>query len=754
MELLASAPLEARINLLQGPYRPCVWNLNMEFWTTFSELPEAVGKEFICLLGKPLSKQLSAAVQPTPTELYSYSEGKEDEITFTALQSHHLAMKKAQEDTQGADVALAKLQNQLALAKGEKQARQIQLAPNNIGLPPAVSRRSAPKAMKALSAMKSSANTQRRVNSNANSAVNSPSLGATRSPHIPEAMTSEPVVEDAKAQKSKALKIPLIHFLAVRPVSEKYLGQTLGCDQEDCLEVLHRVGKPYRLDPSKWDLNDKAFKDLDVWQFNYPTADDRQLAIDRAISSFDRSRLPRSHPLWQKLLPYHERNKGKVLSNLNLSDPKVQRGATPRIQVQSTDDSAIARQTPGHDSDARQDRLAPSDAEIKAKPKSGKTQKTSQGNDIDVRPKAALPKESKKVGQTTKAKDNAHGKPTAPKKRGQKAGGIEVVAKSSEFVHDSDEEDDDDIMDTTTSKEKPSTPKVNGTPTKRALATDGDNDIKGTPAKKAKTSTPKSTVSVVKRKPELNASISEKGKGAVTETAKNQKKPNDVPARTAEKRPPSFRSPSAGSKKPPSDSSQASVPMSKTLSRQRTTSSPHKPSPLGSSPPTNASDLDNDSRPISSTSSTPLIAQVRAPKIGSTSEVPEAARNGPISAKSSTAQPLKRKATDDDAGIHDSDPSLTNGNSSTNGYLSNAKRRKASPVSPPTSDSSGTDNSTDARRQALEQAQRFKAVWAKYRTLYLEVSALPKDVPNRKFDELMTMHERLAAMKADIAKAA
>ena len=608
--------------------------------------------------------------------------------------------------------------------------------------------------MKALSAVKSQGNSQRRLNSNANSAVNSPSLGATRSPHIPEAVTSEPVVEDVKAQKSKALKIPLIHFLAVRPVSEKYLGQTLGCDQEDCLEVLHRVGKPYRLDPSKWDLNDKAFKDLDVWQFNYPTADDRQLAIDRAISSFDRSRLPRSHPLWQKLLPYHERNKGKVLSNLNLSDPKAQRGATPRIQVLSTDDSAVARQTPGHDSDTRQDRLAPSDAEMKAKTKSGKAHKTSQGNESDVRSKAALSKESKKVGQTTKAKDHAHGKPTTTKKRGQKAGVTEVVAKSSEFVHDSDEEDDDDMMEVPTTKEKPSTPKVNGAPAKRALATDGDNDIKATPAKKAKTSTPKSTPSVVKKNAGLSASASVKGKGAAKEPAKNQKKPNEVPAGTAEKRLPSFRSPSSGSKKPSSDSSQASAPTSKTLSRQRTTSSPHKPSPLGSSPPTNASDLDNDGRPISSTSSTPLIAQVRAPKNGNTSESPEAARNGLISAKSLSGQPLKRKATDEDAGIHDSDPSVTNGNSSTNGYLSNVKRRKASPISPPTSDSSSTDHSTDARRQALEQAQRFKMFFAKYRTLYLEVSALPKDVPNRKFDELMKMHERLAAMKADIAKAA
>ena len=215
--------------------------------------------------------------------------------------------------------------------------------------------------------MKKSTSAQRRPNSAIHSLANSPSLSAVGSPHIMATVTSEPLEEDAKAQKARAIRIPLIHFLAVRPVSLKYLVHTLRCEEKDCLEVLDRVGKQYRLDESKWDLSDKAFKELDVWQFGYKTADDRQSAIDRAISSFDRSRLARTHPLWQKLLPFHERGKGKVLSNLNLSDPSAQRGATPRIQVQPSTDSATNQQTPGNDSDARQDRLAPSDAESMAR---------------------------------------------------------------------------------------------------------------------------------------------------------------------------------------------------------------------------------------------------------------------------------------------------------------------------------------------------------------------------------------------------
>ena len=70
------------------------------------------------------SKQLCATAQEHPTELYSYTADDSNNIAFNALQSHRLAMKKAQEDIVGADVALAKLQNQLAAAEREKQSRQ------------------------------------------------------------------------------------------------------------------------------------------------------------------------------------------------------------------------------------------------------------------------------------------------------------------------------------------------------------------------------------------------------------------------------------------------------------------------------------------------------------------------------------------------------------------------------------------------------------------------------------------------------
>lgn len=611
--------------------------------------------------------------------------------------------------------------------------------------------------------MRPNTNSQHRSTNNAHSGVNSPSLLAARSPHNLEAVFPEPLVEDAKAQKAKALKVPLIHFLAVRPVSEKYLGQTLGCDQKDLHEVLQKVGKPYRLDQSKWDLNDRAFKELDLWQFNYPTADDRQRAIDRAVSSFDRQRLSRSDPLWQKLLPYHERNKGKVLSNLNLGNPKAQRDTTPRIHVQSTDDSVIARQTSGHDSDARQDRLAPSDAEPKAKSKakSGKSLTVSNGGEHDVRSKGPLSKEPKKVDQTTKAKEGSQGKPSGNKKGAKKAAAPKVAARSSEFVHDSDEEDDEDVVSAPASKIKPSTQQATPTVKSKSSIEEDDDGMADVPVAKVQTSTPKPIDAMKRRaagpeapKPVKSKPVAKAARNnvATAHEVQDYKKPTGSPAKVAEKRPPSLGSSSSSSKGASSESNQASNPMSKSLSRQRTTSSPHKPSPLGSSPPTNASDLDNDSRPISSTSSTPLIAQVRAPQPGNTKQLSGATRDESTPMKTLNG-PRKRKATDEDTDIHDIDPPLTNGSSMTNGHFNSAKRYKISPISPPTSDSS-VNSGTNARRQVLEQAQRFKTFWGKYRALYTEVAALPKDVPNKKFDDLMRMHERLEGMKYEIAKAA
>ena len=554
----------------------------------------------------------------------------------------------------------------------------------------------------------------------------SPSLGPARSPHVSATPTSAPSVEDGKMQKSKAIRLPLIHFLAVRPVSEKYLAQTLCCEQSECREVLDRVGKKFRLDESKWDLTDKAYRELDAYGFQYPTQDDRQLAIDRAVTAYDRLRLSHSDPLWQKLLPLHERGRGKVISKLNLKEgPKVQKAMTPRINVQATDDAATGKLTPSNDSDTR--RLAPSDAESRVRSKSKDSVQKSKGGDVEARTKKLLSKSPMEPTKAQKSKEKPQSKTADAKKVAKKGPTPKVVAKSSEFVHDSDEDEDEDMTDVSTLQSKPNASKPSA-----AIG-------KASP-----------TASASKHSPPKR---SQHTKPTTAGDVKSQQKPSTPHHQIAEKRPPTSSSSSSGSKHRFSDSGHTPFAASKPLSRQRTTSSPHKPSPLGSSPPANASDLDNDGRLLSSASSTPLIAQSRDTKKETSHRQPSVAVNDNKPIQDTSERSLKRKADDIDSDIHNHNAPIINGVALTNGLANGVKRHKASPLSPPTSDSSSGNVSDMKRQRALEEAQRFKKFWAKYHELYQEVSTLPKDVPNAKFDELLKMHERLSRMKADIAKA-
>ncbi len=556
----------------------------------------------------------------------------------------------------------------------------------------------------------------------------SPGLGAVRSP-LPDvtAPTSAPIIHNEKIQKLQALRTPLIHLLAVRPVSEKFLAQKIACSQEECREVLEKVGKPARLDASKWDLSDRSFKELDVWKFNYPCQDDRELAIDKAISAFDRMRLSREEKLWQMLLSKEERGKGKIVSKLNLHQGPIQRSSTPRINVEATDDVGNGGNTTGNDSDGRKDRLAPSDAEPMARSKSENQIKKTKVSEKEKQAKRLLSKNPKKPTSAPKPKPKPQETKdidSGPKKSGKKAGpSTSSTYKSTEFVHESDE--DEEMEDAATVNAK-SSPKVDGKPTK-ALPK---------PISSRKSDAP------VKSKPVELKNIKIQKKTAAT---------TPPPTTAPKKKPLPSSSSTSGSKHRFSDSSQSSVPMTNSLSRQRTTSSPHKPSPLGSSPPTNASDFDNGSGSMhaSSTSSTPLISQVRN-------------RNATPNTSAGTARPiqgtpentsersLKRKHDDVDSEIHHHNVAMTNGHPSglTNGYANTTKRPKTSPISPPTSESSNSSISPPVHSETLKRAERFKTCYAKYEKLYREVSAWP-DAPRDKIDSVLKMHERLVAMKSE-----
>ena len=555
----------------------------------------------------------------------------------------------------------------------------------------------------------------------------------------------------------KALRTPLIHFLAARPASITLLVKHLGCKQDELHEVLNKVGKQHRLIPDKWTLNDKAFKELDVWNFDYPNQDDRQLAINCAISAFDRMRISTKEKVWDMLLPKNERGKGKVLSNLDLHKGPIKHGNTPRIQVQHlSNDSNAKEQLAGHDSDQK-DRLAPGDAEPMARSQSQDQIKKKIISEKEAQSKRLLKNGPKKATPAPKLKEDH----PAVKKGGKKVN----VPKSSEFVNDSDEEDG--LEDASTLQVQTTTPKGQIDQTLSFKAAASPQSIASTPridTTKARASkppalssrkfgctaagketnpkpaTPSRSDAIAKPRPAAinHAEVSmAKSKDVKSEKTKpkNEVAAPAPPVKVHEKKSLPSASPSPAPRHRISDSSQGSTAMKKTLSRQRTASSPHKPSPLGSSPPTNASDLENG---VSSASSTSLVSHPQ--KTISKPNGVGPAIQGHV--RNTSEHSLKRKADDLDSDIH------AHANPPINGNVNGTKRHKASTASPATSESS---NSSLANSSALKRAQDFKTYYAKYEVLYREVSG-STDASQEKIESVKRMHQRLIELKEEITQ--
>ena len=581
----------------------------------------------------------------------------------------------------------------------------------------------------------------------------SPSLSATRTPLTHKTPpTSVPLLPNERAARIKALRTPLIHFLAARPASITLLVKHLGCKQDELLEVLNKVGKEFRLIPDKWTLNDKAFKELDVWNFDYPNQDDRQLAINCAISAFDRLRISTKEKVWDMLLPKNERGKGKILSNLDLHKGPIKQSSTPKIQVQHPSNEPNAKdQLPSQEDDGGKDRLTPGNAEPMARSQSQDRIKKKKISEKEAQSKRLLTNGPKKATSVPKAKEDH----PAVKKGSKKVN----VPKSSEFVNDSDEEDGleeasalqtqpptskgqvdailpDKALQSTASvaqngriNAKASKPVPSSRIAKSAPAEKETNPKPVTPSRSEATSKPKSAAANHVQGKNI------KPKDTKTEKAKiNHEKTAPMASIKANEK---NVLPSASSSPTPrhrlSDSSQASTAMKKTLSRQRTTSSPHKPSPLGSSPPTNASDLENG---VSSASSTSLVSQTHRADIKPNGLV------YPINghARNTSEHFLKRKADDLDSNIH------AHGGPPVNGDVNGTKRHRVSATSPYTSESS---SSSLANSHVLKRAQDFKTYHAKYEILYREVSEA-RDAPQEKIDNVKRMHQRLVELKDEI----
>ncbi|KAJ5105317.1 hypothetical protein NUU61_002664 [Penicillium alfredii] len=615
------------------------------------------------------------------SEIYHSSPDKQT-LYFTGVLSHSLEVEKAKEATASTDQALANLEESLNAFERGKESKKTHII-------------SHPDELKALRGGRSShrgpaskveLEKDRFLKSANRPLTSSPTLGAPKSPVPIPTPTSVPLPQNKDRIRLEALRTPFIHLLAVRAVSTKFLARQTRASVDDCHSLAQKYGIENRLNREKFDLKDKTYKDLDVWSFPYPTPEDRQEAIENAISAYDRMRISRTDKLWQSLLPKEERGKGKCLSRLNLSTGPIKKPLTPRIQAHGSEDPSKDDSTTSNETDRASGSSMKQKGSEAPAPRSNATTQKPRATDKDATKRSAKAKNTNSTltGRVTK---KAERKPAAK---------TDGKFKSAEFVHESDDEDDE--MPDAAPAPAPANPPAKQAPAKSQA-----------PAKARSTDTPPAPTPKVPKA--------------------------EAPTPKLEPSQPSAKN--ATSKRPSS----------------RPSTSPQKPSPLGSSPPTNASEVlgrnrsDSQNNSSSSSSSSPLISQLsRTNKAGA--KAPRAAKppvqtNG-VSKPASTVNPLKRKAELDRLSV----PQPSAGRST--GNLEHKRRRAVSTSSGGSTGSASPPMSHALLRQQLrEKSQKFKQYYAKYRSLHdtLEAHA---DPPQADLDRLQRQHTRLQRMKKEI----
>ncbi|PWY87688.1 hypothetical protein BO70DRAFT_360330 [Aspergillus heteromorphus CBS 117.55] len=649
------------------------------------------------------SQSFHSVSEPHRSELYSGSAADKENLYFTGLLSHSLEVQKAKEATAATDQALANLEQSLNAFERGKESKKTHIITSFDevrALRAGDSRSSTGKhRLSRVPASKVELEKDRLLNAANRSVSSSPALGVARSPVSmpPLTPTSAPVSQNKDRIRLEALKVPFIHLLAVRAVSANFLARLTRSSIEDCETLARKYGTENRINPEKYDLRDKTYRDLDVWKFPYPSQEDRQEAIENAISAFDRMRVSRSDKLWQTLLPKEERGKGKCLSRLDLRTGPIKKAATPRIQVHASEENGKEGYTTGQETDkVNGNGPTPKAAEPTSAPKPGATAQKKRPGDKDTgakRPpaKSKAAPNSTLTGRVTKKAERK----TTVKPEGK--------FKSAEYVHDSD--DDTDMPDAS-STERPRPEKTKPEPKPLLKVPDSS-----TPRESSHVPTPKF-------EPPEPAPRSEP-------TPLASSKP------TAMKRPPSSRPPAQKSPQ----------------------KSPQKPSPLGSSPPTNVSDIQSRSRSSSqnnssSSSSSPLITQVNKPIRPPTGAptVKKVAKPNGVSRPNDVANPLKRKAELERPAVP------PRGAGRTTGDLEH-KRRRAVSTSSGSTGSTGSASPPLSReillQQLREKAQKFKQYYTKYRTLH-DALASQADPPRVDLDRLQKQHLRLQRMKKEI----
>ncbi|RPB08206.1 hypothetical protein P167DRAFT_555494 [Morchella conica CCBAS932] len=626
-----------------------------------ADLKISFGKSMRFVYGSQ-TMEIVSIVEPNRHELYRASINSPEELAFAATFTHQLEARELEDEVK--DESLLALQESYRRINQEKEASTTFSKGGKLA--------AYPKKTTQVSRAKPQ-----------HSLANTPLSRGARSPENSAHINA----------KLEALRIPLIHLLAIGPDSEQNLASKTRVSNEICVRILQKVGNRVG---KQWQLVDDIYKDLDLWDFPYPSSGDRDQAIANCREAFNRLRLSREATEWQMILAPEDR--GKVDPNPPPPQPvkpsSKSVAATPSITVtaenpesKSSSQTSSSKKASGESmartaSSAKAGKPAPKDAISRIIGKKGK------------KPTAvkSTPKPKGPIGRPPKSTTTKTNKANMAKEAV-----VKPKVKSAERVEDSDED-----IEMEDAKQPPS---VAGSGT-------SDHDVENSRFKPKKAATQNIKSPIKKQRRDISGST-----GSSSTTAK--RKNASVKA----------------------SSNVSKTPMSRDyIPRRSSSNSPPKPSPLGSSPPINASDIDN-----TSVASSPFLASIGGTSTPGRSPlepvmIPSRSNKSkflPISSPS-----LKRKAPAlaerDDRGPPSRAGSSKPPTSSTAAEISSYSSKKRRNTSSP-------DEFT------LKMAQRFKEDHARYERLYNEVSLITDSIKRKeKLDIVLNMHRELATLKAQI----
>jgi RNA polymerase II elongation factor ELL len=543
----------------------------------------------------------------------------------------------------------------------------------------------------------------------------SPALSGIGSPSL--ASSGNTAQERVKQQR-----FPILHELAVQELSRSDLWARWDeGTEEEFMTALNKVAD-FDKDHQKWVLKRNCWKELDVFEYDYANEEDRQKAINNAIRQYDRLRISASDPLWQKLLPKAERGKGTCLSRLQAAlakGPSVpaakQRADTASVSGGDSekDDPTALKKGKGGEAMSR----SSSQTSTTGKKKLSASEARAKRLLADPKKKKAVVEPTKKAAPKTAAPKStaaAKAKPTKDER---------VLSK--EIVTDSDSSDEEVSLAASTKPKAPaaSTSKPPQRVAERPRATEKTREslpLKPKPA--AMTKAPPREEKREKERDTIRAQVIAKpikprtkrswedddddSSSSGTPLSKRTKPvAKALPAPTT----------SSAKARTASDASQnsrggansgAAVPKAKNTS-------PAKSSPLASSPPTNASDADQERRD--------RLARIRDR---------ERERDRDRERGRDTAVRSSSSSTDSSsvgAGVARKRPLP--------GAADNHHNRAAKRLRP--------------SQEAIEMATRFKHFYARYQQLHHDITSHDNPDPG-KVTDLLDMHERLSRWKTEI----